>query len=98
MTISMHDTGVADLIFVYSARECLLRQLPELAPGVAIAADRPRLAVTSSMGTATLEKGHAGWAVTSPSDPSVRLVNNPSFAAAALADLIRTGSHHPTAA
>ena len=92
MTISMHDTGVADLIYLYSVRECLVRRLPELESSVAVAADRPKLTVTTAMGRGVLEKSRAGWSVVDPTGPEVRFISDPAEAAAALTVLALGGS------
>lgn len=80
------DTGVADLIAVYSMRELLLRRRRHLS--VRIASTHPELTISTSLGDITLELSDGRWLITGVPGRGVLIEEGPAECASAVMELV----------
>ncbi|AQP45732.1 hypothetical protein [Tessaracoccus flavus] len=80
------DTGVADLIAVYSMRELLLRRRRHLT--VRIASTHPELTIATPRGDIALELTGGQWLITGPSGRGVLVEQDPGECASAVVALV----------
>lgn len=91
MTILIPDSGVADLLQVYSVREFLLRRHPALQ--VSVASTHPQLTIETNEGPVVLELTGGQWLITAPGQTRVRI--EPDASSCALAALEYVADHLP---